>query len=111
MASEQRTDAFLGTLTANSPTRHIFFDKLGRQRAVQDERGFVNTTEWDAGGNLARERFVNALTGCPLWGFGNAEVPRRVFGAGLPGPVGFPTTSVPPAPSALASPREVCGPA
>jgi YD repeat-containing protein len=55
VAGEKRPDAFLGTLTNNSPTRHIYFDELGRQRAVQDERGFVNTTEWDAGGNLVGE--------------------------------------------------------
>jgi YD repeat-containing protein len=48
-------DKVIGTSPTNSPVRTVFYDKLGRQRAVQDARGYVNTTEWDAGGNLVKE--------------------------------------------------------
>jgi YD repeat-containing protein len=55
VTSEKRPDALYGNQGTSSPLRTIYYDKLGRQRAVQDERGYVNTQEWDAGGNLTRE--------------------------------------------------------
>lgn len=56
---EKRPDPSNGDQNANSPVRRVYFDKLGRQVAVQDERGFVNTQEWDAGGNLVREQHAD----------------------------------------------------
>ncbi|WP_374428136.1 LysM peptidoglycan-binding domain-containing protein [Ideonella dechloratans] len=55
ITSEKRPDPSNGDQTASSPTRKIYYDKLGRQAAVQDERGYVNVTEWDAAGNMVKE--------------------------------------------------------
>jgi YD repeat-containing protein len=60
VTSEKKPDPSNGDQNTNSPTRNIYYDRLGRQRAVQDERGYVNVTEWDSGGNLTREIHADA---------------------------------------------------
>lgn len=44
-----------GDQDANSPIRNVFYDRLGRQIAVRDARGYVNGTSYDAAGNLVTE--------------------------------------------------------
>jgi len=53
---ESRPDALYGNQgLVNSPVRQVFYDKMGRQVAVQDERGNVNRQEWDKAGHLVKE--------------------------------------------------------
>jgi YD repeat-containing protein len=54
VVEEKRPDA-AGDLGTSSPTRSICYDKLGRQVAIRDERGFVNGQAYDLAGNLIRE--------------------------------------------------------
>lgn len=55
IVAETQPDAANGDQNGKGPKRLVFYDKLGQQRAVQDARGYVNTTEHDAAGNLTRE--------------------------------------------------------
>jgi YD repeat-containing protein len=55
VTSEKRPDAIYGNQGGTSPYRQFFYDKLGRQVAVQDERKFVTRQEYDGAGNLVKE--------------------------------------------------------